>query len=279
MSISVVVLTYNRLHLLRQCYENVLCRTSPEVAEIIIWDNASTDGTRTYLSELDDRRLSVVLHDRNIGQNAYPEAFRRARGDYFVELDDDVIDAPSEWDRRLLDAYVRLPRIGFLAANLSNNPHDRTAKIMYGENAGLYRIETVKGVRLKLDGPVGGGCAMISRSVHDAVGGFKTHRKLAFFGQDAAFNRSIRNHGLEVAYLDDLQVVHAGGPYYSQIVPEKYVYWADRDRKQARKNRVKKLLLTIPLFPRLNARFNWFRPPEGSPSLKGDSSKRATEGA
>ena len=275
MSISVVVLTYNRLHLLRQCYENVLCRTSPEVAEIIIWDNGSTDGTRTYLSELDDRRLSVVLHDRNIGQNAYPEAFRRVRGDYFVELDDDVIDAPSEWDRRLLEAFVRLPQIGFLSANLENNPHDRTAQIMYGKNAALYHVETVNGVRLKLGGPVGGGCAMTSRSIYDAVGGFATHRKLAFFYEDAVYISSIRKHGLEAAYLEDVRVLHAGGPYYSAIVEEKEAFWAYAARKQARKDLVKTALLAVPFVPSLNGRFNWFQPPGADTVADSPKSLRA----
>jgi GT2 family glycosyltransferase len=262
MSISVVVLTYNRVHLLGQCYENVLCRTSPDVTEIIIWDNASTDGTRTYLETLDDPRITVVFHDENIGQNAYREAYRRAHGDYFVDLDDDVIEAPLHWDRRLLEAFVRLPEIGLLSANLENNPHDVTAQIMYGENAALYRVETVNGVRLKRGGPVGGGCAITSRRVYESVGGFKKHRKLAFFHEDAAYNRSIRKRGLDAAYLEDLCVLHAGGPHYSPIVEEKRAFFADQERQRARKDFVKKILLAFPVVPRLNRRFNWFQPPE-----------------
>jgi glycosyltransferase involved in cell wall biosynthesis len=155
MSISVVVLTYNRVHLLGQCYENVLCRTSPDVTEIIIWDNASTDGTRTYLPTTADPRSSDASTD---GRDD-----RRAHGDYFVDLDDDVIEAPLHWDRRLLEAFVRLPEIGLLSANLENNPHDVTAQIMYGENAALYRVEAVNRGRLKRGGPVGGWCAMTLR--------------------------------------------------------------------------------------------------------------------
>jgi GT2 family glycosyltransferase len=47
--IAVVVLTHSRVHLLRKCVENVLGRTSPATREIVIWNNASTDGTREYL--------------------------------------------------------------------------------------------------------------------------------------------------------------------------------------------------------------------------------------
>ena len=47
--IAVVVLTHNRVHLLQKCVENVLLRTSEATREIVIWDNASPDGTPEYL--------------------------------------------------------------------------------------------------------------------------------------------------------------------------------------------------------------------------------------
>ena len=48
--IAVVVLTHDRVHLLQQCVDNVLARASDRVSEILIWDNASSDGTGEYLS-------------------------------------------------------------------------------------------------------------------------------------------------------------------------------------------------------------------------------------
>src|SRR3954464_3169229 len=59
-SIAVVVLTHNRAHLLRECVENVLLRTSDATHEIVIWDNASTDGTADFLDSLTDVRVRVV---------------------------------------------------------------------------------------------------------------------------------------------------------------------------------------------------------------------------
>ena len=73
--IAVIVLTHDRVHLLRQCVENVLARTSELTTEIIIWDNASQDGTSDYLATLHDPRFRIVAGQRNIGQNAYAEAF------------------------------------------------------------------------------------------------------------------------------------------------------------------------------------------------------------
>ena len=53
-TISIVVLTHSRSHLLRQCVENVLMRTSALTTQILIWDNASTDETAEVLRGFND---------------------------------------------------------------------------------------------------------------------------------------------------------------------------------------------------------------------------------
>jgi GT2 family glycosyltransferase len=260
MSIAVVVLTYNRLHLLRQCVENALLRTSPRTCEIVIWNNASSDGTRDYLDTLSDPRVRVVHHDENIGQNAYALAFRDTTSDYLVEIDDDIIDAPQDWDATLLDAFERLPTVGYLAANLRDDEHDVNANIMYRRDAHLYRSIELEGVKLKV-GPVGGGCTMTSRELHDRVGGFRQNKKHVFWLEDAAYIKDIERLGYRAAYLEDLRVLHAGGPYYSETTPEKQAYWTAYRARQARRDTVKRLLLRVPFVSRLNARRRWFVPP------------------
>ena len=258
--IAVAVLTYNRVHLLRKCVENVLDRASDATTEIVIWNNASTDGTREYLESLDNPRLRVVNHDENVGQNAYARAFALTSAEYMIELDDDVIDAPHGWDRTLLDAYVKLPRVGFLAANLVDDEHDTAARIMHHERADQYTTVVEHGVTL-LKGPTGGGCAMTARELNERVGGFKQAKKHVFWLEDAAYVADIEKLGYEAAFLKDLSVHHAGGPYYAEEVPEKHSYWSEYWKTQKRKALLKKVLLRMPLVGRLNARFSWFAPP------------------
>lgn len=258
MSIAVVVLTHSRVHLLEQCVERVLGKTSSRTTEIVIWDNASTDGTADFLASLADPRLCVVMHDRNIGQNAYAEAFKLTSAPYLVELDDDIIDAPAAWDETLLEAFVRLPEVGFLAADLEDNPHDVAAQVRHHVRPHLYRPFEQNGVRL-LDGPTGGGCAMTSRELYDLVGGFPQHRGESFYLEDAAYIDLIAKRGYRAAVLQDLRVVHAGGPYYAEPTPEKKAYWARVEARQRRRETAKRALLAMPLVGRLNARFGWFQ--------------------
>jgi len=258
--IAVVVLTHGRVHLLRQCVENVLARTSELTTEIVIWDNASTDGTAAYLDSLDDSKIRIVHHSRNIGQSAYADAFRMTSAPYMIELDDDVVDAPPEWDRTLLEAFVALPQIGFLAPNIADNPHDQLAKVMR-ERAHLYSTEESNGILL-LRGPVGGACAMTSRELNERVGGFRKNRKQIFWLEDAAYIEDIAKLGYSAAYLHDLRITHAGGPYYSSASAAKDDYWRAYWQRINRKNAVKKALLRVPLARRLNNRYRWFDPSE-----------------
>jgi len=260
MEIAVVVLTHNRVHLLRECVENVLARASDATGEILVWDNASTDGTAAYLDGLDDPRLHVVHHPANIGQNAYAEAFKLTSAPYLVELDDDVVEAPPGWGGLLLDAIRRLPDVGFLAADLADDPHDQAAEVRHRVRPHLYRPTEVNGVRL-LDGPTGGGCAMTPREVYDRVGGFRQQRKQVFWLEDAAYIEDLRAIGYRAAILADLKVVHHGGPYYAQPTADKVAYWDRVQQVQARKDAVKRLLLRLPGLRPLNARFGWFEAP------------------
>jgi GT2 family glycosyltransferase len=258
--IAIVVLTHNRVHLLAKCVENVLQRTSPATREIVIWNNGSVDATAGYLDSLDDPRISVVSSERNIGQNAYSEAFRMTSAPYFVELDDDVVDAPACWDAMLLDAFKRLPSIGFLAADLEDDPHDLASRYRHHIRPHEYEPVEENGVRL-LRGPTGGGCAITSRELNERVGGFRQDKKRVFWLEDAAYIADIERLGYGAAVLADLRVHHTGGPHYTTASEEKLAYWRHFERRRARRSAVKRVLYRLPVVPRLNARFEWFQPP------------------
>ena len=256
--VAIVVLTYGRLHLFRQCVENVLARTSSATREIVIWNNGATDGTKEFLDSLQDPRLRVIHHPENIGQNAYPDAVALTTAPYVIELDDDVIDAPVDWDLTLVRAFQRLPDVGFLASGLVDHPHDLAARAMY--HAYKYTEVEEAGMKLLL-GPTGGGCSVTSRDLYDRVGGFPREPGQVFFPEDGGYATKVRAAGYRTATLVDLKVLHAGGPYFSEQPAEKIEYYQRFHRRNTRKNGIKRFLLDIPGVARLNARHGWFQPP------------------
>ena len=260
--IAVVVLTYDRLHLLQRCVEDVLLRTSEKTREIVIWNNGSDDGTKEYLDRLTDPRIRVVHHPENIGMNAYARAFALATQDYLVELDDDVIEAPPRWDETLLDAFLRIPKIGFLSASLVDDPNDSASQyIKYlREERNAYTRQELSGLAI-LEGPTGGSCTMTSRELYERVGGFRQSSKFVYWREDAAYVKGLRRLGYRAAVLESLSVWHAGGLYYSKPNPAKNPLHQHEARVNSRKNLIKRMILRVPLAASLNARYEWFDPP------------------
>lgn len=260
--IAVVVLTHNRLHLLRRCVEDVLLRTSAATNEIVIWDNGSVDGSKEYLDSLDDPRFRIVHHPENLGVNAYARAFALVSQPYLIELDDDVIEAPARWDEQLLGAFLRIPKMGYLSASIADDPRDSQAQYQkyLRQERNAYARREVDGVAI-LEGPVGGGCTMTSRELYDRIGGFRENSQLAFWREDAAYVRDVHRLGYRSAVLEDLVVWHAGGDYYSDVSAAKVQFYEWQERMLRRKNRVKRILLRIPPLAALNKRYDWFEPP------------------
>jgi GT2 family glycosyltransferase len=260
--IAVVVVTHNRLHLLRRCVEDVLLRTSDKTREIVIWNNGSDDGTREYLDALDEPRIRVIHHAENIGTNAYREAFKTTTQDYLVEIDDDVIEAPTRWDEAMLEAFVRIPKMGYLAATLRDDPNDSDSQyIKYLRDVRNAYTHHEFGDIAILEGPTGGGCTMTSRALYEEVGGFRQKKRHVFWHEDAAYVRDIRRLGYRTAFLEGVTVWHAGDPYYSKTSPAKAAFHERRARVTARKDFVKRILLRLPFFAVLNAKYDWFDPP------------------
>ena len=63
--LSVTIVTYNSGTFIRRCLESVLEQRHPHL-EVIVVDNASTDGTTDILEHFEDRCM-VVYNEENVG--------------------------------------------------------------------------------------------------------------------------------------------------------------------------------------------------------------------
>ena len=87
--ISVVLATYNRAACLPRAIASVLAEGGPRV-ELIVVDDASTDGTRGYLASLSDPSIRVISAERNLGPSgARNRGLAAARADIVAFLDSD----------------------------------------------------------------------------------------------------------------------------------------------------------------------------------------------
>ena len=112
--ITVSIVTYNNRKFIRRCLESV-CRQAYRPLEVIIVDNASTDGTAELLAR---RHARVIYNDRNVGfAAAQNQAIRASQGEWVLTLNPDVRLAPGFLER-LAAAGRRDPRVGAVCGKL-----------------------------------------------------------------------------------------------------------------------------------------------------------------
>lgn len=122
--VGVVVVTYNRLELLKKTIQTINSQTY-EVNKIFIVDNNSVDGTKEYLSTIKDNTIVPILHERNMGgaggfhtgiKKAYEEDM-----DWIWIMDDDCHpweDALERLVSVLKEEFIIPEKVGFLTSRV-----------------------------------------------------------------------------------------------------------------------------------------------------------------
>lgn len=126
MRIAAVVVTYNRLGILKRCIEAILAQSQkPECVFIV--DNNSTDGTRKWISDLaaSSEEIRPVFLDNNYGgAGGFHHGIRSAYeygADWIWTMDDDTIPNPDALEILVMRAvaacnHCSADKIGFLAS-------------------------------------------------------------------------------------------------------------------------------------------------------------------
>jgi glycosyltransferase involved in cell wall biosynthesis len=100
-TVSVVIPSYNRAHLIGRAIQSVLHQTF-ESFEIIVVDDASCDDTRGVVQKIDDNRVRYIRHEVNEGVSAARNtAIKAARGQFIGFLDSDDEWLPIKLQRQV----------------------------------------------------------------------------------------------------------------------------------------------------------------------------------
>ena len=113
--VSIIMLTYNALEYTKMTFESIKANTQYPW-EIIFVDNASTDGTKKYLRELQKAHgnVHVVFNKENKGFSAgNNQGVKKANGEYVLFLNNDVLVAKG-WLQNLVEALQKDDGIGML---------------------------------------------------------------------------------------------------------------------------------------------------------------------
>ena len=111
--VTVGIPTFNRKEMLENAIHSVLQQTYDHI-EIVISDNASTDGTESFLKSLEiSVPIKILLQNENIGMRAnWNACLNAANGDYFILLSDDDLIMSTAIES-LVQACLTSTNLGF----------------------------------------------------------------------------------------------------------------------------------------------------------------------
>ena len=243
--ISIIVVNWNGLGLLEECFQSLAGQTW-ERKEFILVDNGSTDGSRELLISWAERLpdAQAILLPTNTGFcKANNIAFARARGEWIALFNSDAVADP-DWLEELVRYGDPDKRIGMLASKiLFQQPADVIDKVGHliywdGQNRGRGTMETDVG---QYDRPEeilwpDACAALYHRRVFEETGGFD--ETFFAFGDDADLGMRARLLGWSAWYVPSAVVHHRHSASFGVYSPLK-VMLIERNR----------LLLAVKNFP------------------------------
>jgi len=225
-TVSVIISSYNAREVLRDCLQSIYQNPPAEPYEIIVVDDASTDGTSEMVAA---HFPAVRLRINEINRHYTPSnnrALDEARGQYVCLLNNDTLVLPEAFDRML--AFLRERRdAGAVGSRLLNEdgsiqwsikPLPDFGAALFGGRSIIFRmfphnrVSRQRMLHLKRDmvepfavGYVSGAAKMMPRRVIDEIGYLDSRM---FYHVDADYCKRIAEAGYKCYFLPTSAVIH-----------------------------------------------------------------------
>jgi len=225
--VSVVLVTYGGLELTKACLDSLLGRETWPRLDVIVVDNASSDGTPEYLQSVaaSDPRVRCVFNRENRGfAGANNQGIALAAGEIVVLLNNDTVVPPGLMGR-LVEHLRRDASIGLLCPTTNFCGNEARVEPDYAETSGLpafaaRRAREHRG-RVFDIGVAAMYCVAARRPVLDEVGPLDEAYGVGMF-EDDDFAVRMRAKGYRVACAEDAYVHHVGQGSFRKLSPEEY---------------------------------------------------------
>ncbi|UCH83588.1 MAG: glycosyltransferase family 2 protein [Candidatus Latescibacterota bacterium] len=215
--VTVVVLTWNGKRLTLECLES-LAKLTYDNIDIVVVDNASTDGTADAISDVYGDRVTVIVNDANLGfaggNNVGIQHALSAGAEYILLLNNDTLVDPG-MAGALADALSGSADIGIVGPKIYYaSPPDQiwyaggrinlargTARHIGIRETDTGQYDTVKDVDYVT------GCALMARrEVIERIGFLDTAFEAYY--EDADFCMRARQAGYRIIYVPAGRVWH-----------------------------------------------------------------------
>ena len=204
---TVSIVAFNNLHLTKRCVESVL--QSSADFELILTDNASTDGTMEYFDSFASGFIRVIHNSENLGfEEPNKKALEIAKGDYFVLLNNDTEVEPL-WLEKMEAAFNLDPMLAIA-----------------GREGGCSELDDSFQGRM---GPkleyIDGACLMVKTDLVRKHGLFAPYLKFAY-GEDSDLSLRMLRLGYTIRTVR-VDVKHVGGATSSNLANLEAIWHAN----------------------------------------------------
>jgi glycosyltransferase involved in cell wall biosynthesis len=213
--VSVIVPLYNALEYTKEMFRSFFAHTDANAYELIVVDNASTDGTREYLKTL-PASAQIILNESN--QNfagACNIGASKARGQYLLFLNSDTVLQP-EWLRPMTTILDSEPQVAIVGnkhiypdsqklhhAGICFNSEKMNSHYLVGVEKDDPRVQFRRDFQA-----VNGACFLVRRDLFNSLGGFDTSYKNGC--EEVELCLKAKDRGFRVVYTPESVIFHHG---------------------------------------------------------------------
>jgi GT2 family glycosyltransferase len=249
-TISIIIVSWNAREHLGACLESIRASAPCRLAEIIVVDNASTDGSADWV-EQHAPEATLIRAGANIGfASANNLAMRKASGSLFALVNSDArvhpgcLEILADHLEQHADAGMAGPRVtggdGLLQRSCRRFPGvwNTLCRALAFDRAlggrGIFAGYEVPPERHRQlhNAEVLSGCfLLVRRAAVEQVGGLD--ERFFFYGEDIDWCRRFRDAGWKLAYVPAATATHFGGGstskaplrYSVEILRATLLYW------------------------------------------------------
>lgn len=226
--ISIIIVNWNTKELLLNCIKSLLQETSHCTMEIIVVDNASTDGSPKAVKKMYPN-VNVIINKSNLGfSKANNIGINQSNGRYLCLVNSDIKILDGCVDRMCcyMEKHDSIGVLGpkTLNADMSLRINCRTFPTLWNsfcQAIGLHKFfpryrlfsdslmtyflhDSIKGVNV-----LPGCFLMIRKEAIDEVGFLD--EKFFFYGEDKDWCKRMKDGGWDVVFFPNSEVIHYAG--------------------------------------------------------------------
>jgi len=238
--VSIVIVSFNTRELLKNCIQSVLDTTHNLSYEIIVVDNASSDGSVEGL-EKEFNEITIIRNSNNLGYaKANNQAIKLARGKYILLLNSDTIMKEGTIEK-LVSFIEKNPQTAAVGPKVLNPDGTLQNKgfffpsVMFSLIV-LFGINRLFSEKLKrrlfpkfywsendtreVD-YVEGSCLLLSREIADKIG--LLPEVFFMYFEEAEWCYLAKKNKYEIWYLPAAEIIHMHSS--SPLVDKEEVFW------------------------------------------------------